>query len=309
MNMLRGILASLLLVLNTVAGCTPLYLMGAIRPLLKPDAQRNLRQRMDGIIDFWVANNRRVFQALKLTRLELIWDEAPAGLAEDNRELSPERWYLVVSNHQSWTDIIILQNALWGRIPPIKFFTKRQLIWVPFLGIAMWLLGFPYVRRMSREQIAANPQLAEIDRQATQRACGTFRDHPTTVLNFLEGTRFTTEKHTAQASRFRHLLNPKIGGLTYVIDGLRDELHMLLDITIVYQGEVPSFWDMLQGRCPDVQVLIQRRPLPAALRKRAGADETREQIAAWVETIWTEKDRRLNGLEIQHSPLRVESAR
>ena len=34
MNMLRGILASLLLVLNTVAGCAPLYLMGAILSLI-----------------------------------------------------------------------------------------------------------------------------------------------------------------------------------------------------------------------------------------------------------------------------------
>jgi len=299
MNLLRGIASSLLLVLNTVTACIPLFLMGAVRPLLPQRGRERLRRRMDGVIDFWVGNNRRVFRALDLTRLRVQWQEhgpgpgaGPAAVPTDSAPaLSKARWYLVISNHQSWTDIVIIQNLLWGHIPPVKFFTKRQLIWVPLLGVAMWLLDFPYVRRMSREQIAADPELAEIDREATRRACRRFRDHPTTVLNFLEGTRFTPAKHAAQQARFQHLLNPKIGGLAYVIDELGDKLDRLLDLSIVYRGEVPTFWQLMQGRCPAVEVLVACRPLPPELRAPAGPETRREQIATWIEKLWTDKDR------------------
>ncbi len=285
MNLLRGILSSLLLVLNTIAACVPLFLMGATRCLLTRSQRTTMNRRMDHLIDFWVGNNRRVFQLLRLTNLQLTW--------EGDDELSPERWYLVISNHQSWTDIVILQNILWGRVPPIKFFTKRQLLWVPLLGLAMWCLNFPYVRRLSREQIAANPRLVELDRKATLKACEKFRDNPTAVLNFLEGSRFTAAKHQAQEARFRHLLNPKIGGLTYVVDSLGRQLHKLLDITITYRGETPTFWDLLQGRSPEVDVLVQCRDLPTAIHEASGIEQRRQQLSPWIEQIWADKDQRL----------------
>lgn len=285
MNLLRGILASLLLVLNTIATCVPLYLMGAVRPLFPARSRTSLSRRMDRLIDFWVGNNRKWFGLLDLMSIELTW--------EGDEALSNDQWYLVVSNHQSWTDIVILQNTLWRRVPPIKFFTKRQLIWVPFLGLAMWFLDFPYVRRMSREQIAANPGLAELDRQATLKACEKFREHPNTVLNFPEGTRFTPAKHLNQVARFQNLLNPKIGGLTYVSEGLRNQLHKLLDITIVYLGPTPTFWDLMQGRCPPVQILVQCRDLPESLRETLSLEERRARLGPWMEDIWHDKDQRL----------------
>ena len=285
MNLLRGILASLLLGLNTVATCVPLYLMGAVRLLLPAKAGKFLSRRLDHLINFWVGNNRKFFDLLGLTSIELTW--------EGDEALSEDQWYLVISNHQSWTDIVLLQNTLWRRVPPLKFFTKRQLIWVPFLGIAMWFLDFPYVRRMSREQIAANPGLAELDRQATLNACEKFREHPNSVLNFPEGTRFTPAKHRNQDARFQNLLNPKIGGLTYVCDGLRNQLHKLLDITIVYPGPTPTFWDLMQGRCPKAHILVQCRDLPESLRENLSLEERRARLGAWIEDIWRDKDQRL----------------
>jgi 1-acyl-sn-glycerol-3-phosphate acyltransferase len=56
--------------------------------------------------------------------------------------LHRDGWYLAISNHQSWPDILILQTIL-RRTPAIKFFTKRQLLFIPFFGQAMWCLGFP----------------------------------------------------------------------------------------------------------------------------------------------------------------------
>ncbi len=174
-----------------------------------------MSKHMDLIIDAWVGANRWMYSTLRLIDVQVSWPAA---------ELSRDHWYMVVSNHQTWTDIVLLQSTFRWVVPPLKFFTKQQLIWLPFLGQAMYLLGFPYVRRVSREEREANPDLKNLDRQNTLEACDRFRTHPTAILNFLEGTRFTTDKHAAQDARYQNLLNPRIGGLSYVLVGLEDEL-------------------------------------------------------------------------------------
>ena len=45
-------------------------------------------------------------------------------------KLKKNDWYLIISNHQSWVDIIILQKVLYGRIPYIKFFLKKELLFL-----------------------------------------------------------------------------------------------------------------------------------------------------------------------------------
>lgn len=277
-----GITASFLLVLNTVFWCVPLFLLGILALPLPGRGRRWLQPTMDAIVQGWVGVNGRIFRALKLTDLELeLFDEA---------QLATDRWYLVVSNHQSWTDIVLLQTMLWGRIPTVKFFTKRELIWVPLIGLAMWFLGFPYVNRASREQIASNPELLAQDRENTLAACEGFKHHPTSVLIFLEGTRFTAEKHSRQEARFQHLLNPKLGGLAYVAASLGDRLDALVDITLVYPDGVPSFWTFLQGRCPRVRAYVHCRAFPAALPADGDDRQVREQLGPWIENLWAEKD-------------------
>jgi len=285
MNLLRGILSFTLIALNTLIACIPLYLMGLVRLLLRGRARRWLNRKMDWIIDYWVGSNRLLFRVFRLTRVNV--------RIEGEADLSLDRWYLVISNHQSWADILILQTTFWGRIPPIKFFTKQQLIWIPLLGVAMWLLGFPYVRRMSREQIAANPELVALDREATIAACAGFRDHPTTVLNFLEGTRFTPAKHAAQDARFRSLLNPKLGGMSYVVHGLGDQLYRVLDVTIRYPHGTPTFWELVQGHCQEVEFLVQSRPLPAEVAAATDAESVRAALGPWIEALWHQKDDRV----------------
>jgi len=288
MNSLRGIAALLLISANTVIWCVPLYLLGLLRLVSPGRMRQGLARPMDGLVQVWVGCNRALFAGLRLTRIRPQW--------EDDESLSPRRWYLVLSNHQSWADIMILQNTLWRRIPMLKFFTKRELIWVPLAGLAMWLLGFPYVRRLGREQIEADPSLADLDRVATLDACERFRNHPCSVLSFIEGSRFSLAKHAAQAARFEHLLNPKLGGVSYVVDALKDRVHKVLDVTIVYRGGVPSFWDLLQGRCRDVEVLVRCRDLPGAVAGARDAAEVRERLRPWIESLWQDKDARLAGL-------------
>ena len=184
-----------------------------------------------------------------------------------------------------------MQNTLLGRIPPLKFFTKRELIWVPLVGVAMWFLGFPYVRRYGRERIEQNPELAAHDRNAMRKASQGFVERPTSVLSFLEGTRFTEAKHAAQASPYRHLLKPRPGGLSYVATALGDRATALVDVTIHYPGGVPGFWDFLCGRCHRIEVTVDSVPVPEPLTY-AGNDG-REVLDQWVSELWRGKDRRL----------------
>ena len=282
MNPLRGVLALLVIAANTILCCAPLFLLGLVRAPCHGPARLKLTRWMDGLVDVWVWGNRRLFRALRLTDVTVDWEGA--------EQLDRQRWYLVVSNHQSWADILVLQNTLWGHIPPLKFFTKRELVWVPLVGVAMWLLGFPYVRRAGRDQVSRNPELLARDREATLAACQGFRTHPTTVLNFLEGTRFTPAKHAAQDARYHHLLNPKLGGLSYVVSALQDRLHKLVDVTIVYPDGIPTFWALLQGRCRQVRVRVRSLDLPRDVLAAPDSDAVRASLGPWIDAVWQDKD-------------------
>lgn len=290
MRLLIGILSTALVVSNLVLNSIPLFVMGLLRVIVRllglERAESQIARWMDLVIDSWVVINRFTFKVLGLARVQIEW------VADE--DLSKDRWYMVISNHQSWTDILVLQTRLYDRLPPLKFFTKRQLLWIPVFGQAMWLLDFPYVRRMSRAQIEANPALLEVDRQATLDACEKFKNHPITALNFLEGTRFTTEKWAAQDTpHFKHLLNPKTGGLTQVLSALEDRLHKLVDVTIDYPEGVPTFWEFMQGRCSRVTMRIECRELPQSIRDSENDEQRRQEVSAWVETLWTDKDSHL----------------
>ncbi len=228
---------------------------------------------MDYSIDGWVWVVRSLIRGLSLSRIE----ERSDPIALDTKD-----WYVVISNHQSWVDIIVLQSTLLWRIPRLKFFTKRELIYIPFFGLGMWFLGFPYVRRYSRKETTTNPSLRNRDRETTLKACEEFRERPVAVLNFAEGTRYTEEKHRRLGSRFQRLLNPRSGGIGMVLKSLQDKIKYVLDVTIVYPNGVPGFWDYLCGRCPRTFVYMQLRDLPL--------DNTREQLSLWINEIWYEKD-------------------
>ncbi len=291
MFIIKGTIASLFIAANTLICCVPIYLLAIPRALIPvPSVKAVIGAGMTRVIDAWVGGNRLLLRALTISRIrvETQLDEA----------LVRDRWYVVISNHQSWADILVLQDTFLGRIPPLKFFVKQQLIWIPGLGLAMWLLGFPYVRRYSREALAKDPGLRRHDQEATQRASEFFKQTPTSVLNFMEGTRFTPEKHTYQQSKYRNLLMPKTGGFGYVVAALGERIHQVLDVTIVYPNGAPSFWEFISGQCRDVRVEIASRPVPTELFEvhEELPATVRETLHAWVDTLWTRKDQRIDEL-------------
>ena len=239
---------------------------------------------LNALATLWIAINSGWMALVGRTR----WDVR--GL----EGLNPRGWYLVVSNHQSWVDILVLQRTLSRRIPLLKFFLKRQLIYVPVIGLAWWALDFPF---MHRKGGAAGRE----DLERTRAACEKFKRVPTSVINFLEGTRNTPAKHAAQQSPYRHLLKPKVGGVAIALATLGDRFDALLDVTIVYPDGPPTFWQLLSGQVRRVVVDIRRQPIPAALTASDYATDPamRGQVQDWINGLWRDKDARIDALQAQ----------
>jgi 1-acyl-sn-glycerol-3-phosphate acyltransferase len=187
----------------------------------------------------------------------------------------------------------VLQAIFNRRIPLLRFFLKSQLFWVPLLGLAWWALDFPFMKRYSREQLERRPELAGRDIEATRRACAKFRALPVSIMNFVEGTRFTPAKHAKQVSPFARLLKPKAGGIAFVLDAMGDALHSILDITIVYPKGRPSMADLFADRIGEVRIEVQQYPIPAELRAGDYQNDPafRERVQAWINSLWSSKDR------------------
>ena len=287
MSSLRAALVLLLIALHTLLHALPLLLLALVKALLPfAGLRRALGRALAAIAESWIATNTWMIDHLTGTRLQVSGDD---GLLADGH-------YLVLANHQSWVDIVVLQKVFNRRIPLLRFFLKRQLFWVPVLGLAWWALDFPFMGRYSRAEIAKNPELGQRDIEATRRACAKFREMPVAVMNFVEGTRFTPEKHARQASPYRHLLKPKAGGVAFVIDAMGDALHAVLDVTIAYPGGRPTMMDLMGGRIPEVQVLVRQRPIPGseAMGGRYQDDRAaRARFQQWLNGMWRDKDEAL----------------
>lgn len=280
---LRGVIALSLLVLNTLFWCTVLFAVSIVKLVLPmPAVRARIDPLLNAIATQWIAFNSGWMRLTQRTR----WD------VEGVADLRYAGWYLVNCNHQSWVDIFVLQHTLNRRIPLLKFFLKQQLIYVPVIGLAWWALDFPFMKRGKGSGARQN------DLKTTREACEKFKLIPTTVINFVEGTRFTPAKQAAQQGTFRHLLKPKIGGLGIALAAMGEQFEALLDVTIVYPHGIPTFWQLLSGRLDAVTVRVQPRPIPAEV---LGGDPVQDQgyrqrIGQWVDTQWREKDALIDAL-------------
>ncbi len=212
--------------------------------------------------------------------------------------LNRRGWYLVGANHQSWVDIFVLQRMFNRKIPLLKFFLKAELIKVPVMGLAWWALDFPFMKRYSKSYLRKHPEKKGKDIETTRKVCEKYSLTPTSVMSFLEGTRFTREKHQNQRSPYEYLLKPKSGGIAFAMSVLGRKFSSFLNVTIVYPDGVPAFWDFLCGRLKNVLVHVEEIAIPE--RILAGDYETDKQFRSefhqWIGTIWEEKDQQIGQL-------------
>ncbi len=286
---LRGAVLFVLIVANTLALGLPLLALALAKLALPvPGWRRRLSRALTWLAESWIAVNTALLRGLD--RIE--W--RVTGL----EGLDRGGWYLVVANHRSWVDILALQAVLNRRVPFLKFFIKRELRWVPLLGLAWWALDMPFMQRYSREELERRPELRGVDLETTRRACEHFRQQPTSVINFVEGTRFSEDKRRRGGSPYAHLLSPRAGGIAFVLGAMGPILRELLDVTVAYPAGGGGFWDLCCGRIRTIVVDVRRRPLEPWLSAGdyAGDEAFRRRFQAWLAGIWADKDARLAAL-------------
>ncbi|AGI22311.1 acyltransferase [Pseudomonas sp. MT3] len=287
---LTGVIAGVLLLLNTLILIGPMLLIALLKLIVPGQAARDACSRgVMWIAETWAEIDKAVFALMTPT----VWD------IRGGDNLRGDTSYLVISNHQSWVDIPALVQAFNRKTPYFKFFLKKELIWVPFLGLAFWALDYPFMKRYGKAFLEKHPELKGKDLEITKAACEKFKRMPVTVVNYLEGTRFTPAKQANQQSPYKHLLRPKAGGVAFVLAALGEQLDTLLDVTLVYpKGPRPGFWDLLCGRVPRVIVDIQAREIDPALWQGdyENDPEFRQYVQAWVSRLWEEKDARIEAL-------------
>lgn len=277
-----GVISFSLMVVNTLFWSCFLFPIAGLKLLVPARAwQDRCNVVLNAIALLWIAGNNA---NLKLTK-SIRWDVS--GL----EGLNPRGWYLVISNHQSWVDILVLQKVFHRRIPLLKFFLKKELIWVPIMGLAWWALEFPFMKRYSKEYLKKNPHMRGKDLEITKKACERFSRMPIAVMNFVEGTRFTPKKHAAQSSPFTHLLKPKAGGISFVLSAMEDNLTHIVNTTIIYPQGAKTFWEFLCCSRAEVVVRVEVIPITTDLRGDYSNDpDYQNRFQAWLNRLWEDKD-------------------
>ena len=214
-------------------------------------------------------------------------------------ELSKKEWYLIVANHLSWLDIILLTDFAAGKIPAPKFFLKKELIWLPFVGLGAWALDMPFMQRYNKTFLQKNPHLEGKDIATTKKSCEKFRQLPTTVINFVEGNRFTPEKQKLKQSPFENLLPPKAGGIAFTLATMGELFTSVLDITIIYPDTQGSpMMTMLGGRLKKVIIRVNVHPITDEVIGDYFNDQKFKQgFQSWLNTVWQNKDKLITHLK------------
>ena len=80
-----------------------------------------------------------------------------------------------------------------------------------------------------------------------------------------------------------HLLLPRTKGFSLTLDALRGHLDAVYDTTIAYVGGVPSLWQWCRGDVSEVGLYVRRFEI-------SSLPTTDEELAAWLQARWREKD-------------------
>ncbi len=206
---------------------------------------------------------------------------------------------MIISNHLSWADIVMLIVLYRGRIPITKFFLKHSLIYIPIIGQVCFALGMPFLRRYTRSEILKNPKLKTKDLDATRKACLSVIEHPSTLVNFVEGTRYTKAKAKAQKSPYQNLMPPKAASLAVALGIIGPKLDCILNTTLQYPkndgGKV--FIDLLKGRLHEVIARVEVIPAQTIQNELTGDYMTDKQFkrrfTQKLRDLWQAKDEQI----------------
>ncbi len=278
---LLGIISFILVTVNTLVAVILIYSLALFKLIVISSWIRDFLSRvLEKIANTWVFINNMIMRITTSTKWKV----------EGTEDLERKNWYIVISNHFSTLDIVVLQRIFNGRIPFLKFFLKKELIWAPFFGLAWWALDFPFMKRFSREFLKKNPHMKGKDIEATRKACEKFRKSPISIVNYVEGTRFVPEKHMKQESPYRNLLKPRAGGVGFVISSMGKLIQYILDVTIVYPDNF-GLWNFMCNRVKEIKVKVKKITLDDSLKGDYIDDEDfKAFFQKWLNSLWSDKD-------------------
>lgn len=279
----------ILIPLNSIVIATPIQLIGLLRLLLpfRP-VVKALESTNYWLYRIWVFNNSWIIRLTNGIKWHLSGDQIP----------HIKRSCVVISNHMSWADIIIISCVFRGYIPVTKFFMKHSLIYIPFVGLACYALGMPFLRRYPREKLLKNPKLRETDIKNTKKACQRLLLTPSSLINFVEGTRYTPVKAKLARSQYRHLMPPKAASVAIALGEIGDHAECIFNTTLVYPyNRYPNrpFIDLLKGRMRDVYADIRIIGISAKnTGDYLGDKQYKHDITMKLRELWHEKDERID---------------
>lgn len=289
LRILKGVLSLSLYTLNLLFWALIILCIYALTFLCPKSWKEKINRHFLQKTPEWFAKINSFIMQISTKKL---WDISGTGTLDKNG------WYLMISNHQSWLDILVLGNIFADKIPPLKFFMKKELLWqLPFAGLACYALGYPFMSRHSHAEIRKNPALKGKDVETTKKACQVLRIFPSTLINFVEGTRFTPNKHAKQLSPFKHLLKPRTGGISIVLQELNDILSGIVNVTIHYGHKPPTVWEFACGHFEKITIRYEVIPLTPELIGDYYSDRHfRSHIQQWLNTLWKSNDEFIEGV-------------
>ncbi|MEY8717257.1 acyltransferase [Francisella philomiragia] len=208
---------------------------------------------------------------------------------EQNKELDKNGSYLIICNHKSWLDTFVLMMIFHKKIAFPKFFMKFQVFFIPVLGLIAWALEFPAMKRYKKEYLKKHPEKKGEDLKKTVEYCKKLSSRPTTIVNFVEGTRYTSQK--ALKSAYKNLLNPKAGGIAVILKSLSDRMVGVLNTTIVYDNPKQTLWDYMIRKTKKIKVKIDLIPISEVPMGDYFTSETdKEYFQVWLNKLWQTND-------------------
>ncbi|MEN8618475.1 acyltransferase [Shewanella baltica] len=278
-----------LLIINTAVWGSLISIGGVVKLVMPAQSARNaVTTVMNRFMWAWACCNGGILYLIA----KIEWD------VEGLEGLDKNSWYLLISNHLSGFDIAAQTYVLRNHIPMLKFFLKRELAYVPIMGLGCWALDMPFMNRTSPAKLKKNPKLKGKDLATTRRACEKFKNMPTSIINYVEGSRFTKDKHQRQNSPYQHLLRPKAGGIAFTLSAMGEQFTNLLDMTIVYPDAPDDilFW-VMNGKVTKIIVRIRALPVPQVDPTRYFSEsEYRVEFQRWLNQVWAEKDQQIHAL-------------
>lgn len=201
--------------------------------------------------------------------------------------------YLMVLNHQSQVDILVSMAFFYDRTPALKFFLKESLFYFPVLGQIAYLLNCPFVKRMTLQQIRANPSAVQKQREKIKQQCKELVQTPVTLAIFSEGTRFSVEKNAKQTDKtLKYLLSPQPAGLALALESCVPQVSQLIDVTLVYHVREVTTWRLLSGQMGQITVGVESYDLSAhqLIGDYVHDKKFRKNFSAWLKSLWQKKD-------------------